>query len=108
MCQHLLKNKLNYVYANEADVLNVALFGKTASEWRKENPNLKGNIRDYLSLEQLLIIANMESLNAYLIEQNILQSERLIQLNNVAKSQLRVLQQTHSDLLLTDKKGDDK
>lgn len=104
----LTKKQINYVYANEADVLNVALFGKTASEWRKENPNLKGNIRDYLSLEQLLIIANMESLNAYLIEQNILQSERLIQLNNVAKSQLRVLQQTHSDLLLTDKKGDDK
>ncbi len=100
----LTKSQINFVYASEADVLNVALFGKTAAEWRKENPILKGNIRDYASIEQLLVIANMESLNAYLIEQNITQSERLVQLNSMAKSQLRVLQQVNSKLLLTDEK----
>lgn len=96
----LTKNQINFVYANEADVLNVALFGKTASEWRKENPNLKGNIRDYATIEQLLVIANMESYNAILIEQQVPQSERLVQLNNMAKSQLRVLQQSNSRLLM--------
>lgn len=89
---------------NEADILNVALFGKTASEWRKENPNLKGNIRDYASIEQLLVIANMESYNAILIEQKVSQSERLVQLNNMAKSQLRVIQNSNSRLLIEDKK----
>ncbi len=102
----LTKSQINFVYANEADVLNVALFGKTASEWRKENPRLKGNIRDYANLEQLLVIANMESLNAYLIEQKISQSERLVQLNNMARSQLRVLQQTNSRLLIDNKKDE--
>ncbi len=74
--------------------MNVALFGKAAAEWRK-NPSLKGNIRDYATLEQLLVIANMESYNAILIEQKVEQSERLVQLNNMAKSQLRVLQNTN-------------
>lgn len=101
----LTKNQINFVYANEADVLNVALFGKTAADWRSENPSLKGNIRDYASLEQLLVIANMESYNAILIEQQVPQSERLVQLNNMAKSQLIVLQTTNSKLL-TDKKID--
>lgn len=91
-------------YANEADLLNVALFGKTASDWRKENPELKGNIRDYASIEQLLVIANMESYNAILIEQKVPQKERLVQLNNMAKSQLRVIQNSNSKLLLEDKK----
>lgn len=99
----LSEKQLSFVYANEADMLNVALFGKTASEWQKENPTLKGNIRDYASVEQLLVIANMESLNSVLIEQGIAQPERLKQLNNMAKSQLRVLQNTNSKLL-TDKK----
>ena len=84
--------------------MNVALFGKTASEWRRENPNLKGNIRDYATIEQLLVIANMESFNAILIEQKVQQSERLIQLNNMAKSQLKVLQNSNSKLLLDVKK----
>lgn len=95
----LSEKQINFVYANEADLLNVALFGQTASEWRKENPKSKGNIRDYASIEQLLVIANMESFNAILIEQKIPQNERLIQLNNMAKSQLRVLQNSNNKLL---------
>lgn len=100
----LTAKQTSFVYANEADLLNVALFGKTAGEWKEQNPTLKGNIRDYATLEQLLVIANMESFNAILIEQNVSQSERLIQLNNMAKSQLRVLQNTNNKLLLGDKK----
>lgn len=103
----LNEKQISFVYANEADVLNVALFGKTAGEWRKENPNLKGNIRDYATIEQLLVIANMESFNAILIEQKVPQSERLIQLNNMAKSQLRVLQNSNNRLLLDMKKEDE-
>ena len=104
----LNEKQISFVYASEADVLNVALFGKTAGEWRKENPNLKGNIRDYATIEQLLVIANMESFNAILIEQKVPQSERLVQLNNMAKSQLRVLQNSNNRLLLDIKKEDDK
>lgn len=100
----LTEEQLKYVYADEADLLNVALFGKTAGQWRKENPALKGNIRDYATIEQLLVIANMESLNAYLIEQGIEQSERLKQLNNMARSQLRVLQESNSRLLAEGRK----
>lgn len=100
----LSEKQKNFVYADEADLLNVALFGMTAGEWRKANPTLKGNIRDYASIEQLLVIANMESLNSVLIEQKVPQSDRLIQLNNMAKSQLRVLQNTNNRLLLDDKK----
>ena len=104
----LNEKQISFVYANEADVLNVALFGKTASEWRKDNPTLKGNIRDYATIEQLLVIANMESFNAILIEQKLPQSERLVQLNNMAKSQLRVLQNSNSKFLLDIKKDEDK
>lgn len=100
----LTEAQLKYVYADEADLLNVAVFGKTAAQWRKENPTQKGNIRDYATIEQLLVIANMESLNAYLIEQNIPQAERLQQLNNMARSQLRVLQESNSRLLAEGRK----
>ena len=100
----LTEEQLKYVYADEADLLNMALFGKTAAQWRKENPMLKGNMRDYATIEQLLIIANMESLNAYLIEQNIPQADRLKQLNNMARSQLRVLQESNTWLLSEGKK----
>ena len=103
----LTEEQLKYVYADEADILNVALFGKTATQWRKENPTLKGNMRDYATIEQLLIIANMESLNAYLIEQNIPQYERLKQLNAVARSQLKTLQQSNSKLLVQNRKNND-
>jgi len=85
------KEQINYVYANEADLLNVALFGKTAKEWREENPNDKGNIRDYATLEQLVVLSNMESINALLIRQELPQHERLVQLNNVAITQMRSL-----------------
>ena len=85
------KEQINYVYANEADLLNVALFGKTAKQWRDENLNEKGNIRDYASLEQLVVLSNMESINALLIRQGLSQSERLIQLNSTAISQMRSL-----------------
>ena len=80
------------IYANEADLLNVALFGKTASEWRNENPDKKNeNIRDYATIEQLLVLSNLESLNALLIEKGVLQGERLKQLNSTAIQQLKSL-----------------
>jgi hypothetical protein len=85
------KEQINYVYANEADLLNVALFGKTAKEWRDENPNEKGNMRDYATLEQLVVLSNMESINALLIRQELTQQERLVQLNNTAITQIRSL-----------------
>jgi len=84
----LTKKQANYVYADEADVLNMALFGITAKEWREENPGQKGNIRDYATLEQLVVLSNMESINALLIRQGLSQSERIIQLNNVAITQM--------------------
>jgi kilA, N-terminal/APSES-type HTH DNA-binding domain protein len=87
----LNERQISYVYASEADVLNVALFGKTAAEWREENPDKKGNIRDYATVEQLLVVANMESYNAILIAQGLPQAERLKLLNTMADSQLRVL-----------------
>ena len=80
------------IYANEADLLNVALFGKTASEWRNENPDKKNeNIRDYATIEQLLVLSNLESLNALLIEKGVSQGERLKQLNSAAIQQLKSL-----------------
>jgi len=85
------KEQINYVYANEADLLNVALFGKTAKEWREENPNDKGNMRDYATLEQLVVLSNMESINALLIRQELPQHKRLVELNNVAITQMRSL-----------------
>jgi hypothetical protein len=84
------KQKL-FVYANEADVLNVALFGMTAKEWKIENPNLHGNIRDYASILQLIVLVNLENLNADMIENNIPQKSRLIKLNKIAKRQLSIL-----------------
>lgn len=81
----------SFVYANEADVLNVALFGKTAKEWRDENPNKKGNIRDYSDINYLLVLANLESYNAILIEQNIPQAKRLEMLRSTAEKQLKTI-----------------
>jgi hypothetical protein len=74
-----------------AYLLNVALFGKTAKQWRDENPNDKGNIRDYASLEQLVVLSNMESINALLIRQGLPQGERLVQLNSTAITRMRSL-----------------
>jgi hypothetical protein len=78
-------------YASEADVLNVALFGKTARQWRTENPNADGNIRDHATLEQLVILTNLESLNAVLIRQGLPATQRLLQLNEIAIVQMRTL-----------------
>ncbi|QQS87096.1 KilA-N domain-containing protein [Fusobacterium canifelinum] len=88
----LTKEQLSYKYASEADILNVALFNKRAKEWREENPKLKGNIRDYASLNELLVLANMESYNAILIEKGIEQKERMIELRNLARTQLLSLE----------------
>jgi hypothetical protein len=87
----ITKEQAGFVYANEADLLNVALFGITSKEWRENNPTLKGNIRDYASLEQLVVLSNMESINALLIRQGIVQNERLVQLNKVAINQMKSL-----------------
>ena len=90
------KEQIIFVYANEADLLNVALFGKTAAQWRDENPDSKGNIRDHASLEQLVILSNMESINALLIRQGLSQGERLVQLNTVAITQMKSLLENQS------------
>jgi hypothetical protein len=74
----LTQKQISFVYANEADILNVALFGKTAGDWRLENPGKKGNMRDYASVEQLLVLANLESYNSILIEQKLEQAERIV------------------------------
>ena len=79
------------VYANEADMLNVALFGKTAKQWRDANPDAEGNIRDHASLEQLVVLSNLESLNSVLIRQELPQPERLLRLNQIAITQMRSL-----------------
>lgn len=90
------KEQIMYTYANEADLLNVALFGKTAAQWRSENPDSKGNIRDGATLEQLVVLSNMESINALLIRQGLSQGERLKQLNTTAITQMRSLTEGRS------------
>ncbi|GHV35488.1 hypothetical protein FACS1894178_5130 [Bacteroidia bacterium] len=92
--------QISYVYANEADVLNVALFGMTAKEWRDKNPDLKGNIRDYATINELICLSNMENLNAVFINENIPQSERLIKLNRIAIQQMSVLQEVENRKML--------
>jgi len=80
-----------FVYASEADMLNMALFGMTAATWRSQNPDAKGNIRDQATLEQLVVLSNLESINAVLIRQGLGQQERLQQLNNIAITQMTSL-----------------
>lgn len=87
----LTKQQISIVYANEADLLNMALFGKTAKQWRTENPKAKGNIRDEAGLEQLVVLTNLESINAMLIKQKLSQAERLLQLNEMAIVQMKSL-----------------
>ena len=89
--QNITKAQEQFIYANEADVLNVALFGKTAQEWRKQNPKKEGNIRDYSTIEQLLVLANLESMNAEFIRMKMPQAERLKKLNAMAITQLKSL-----------------
>ena len=98
--KELSKEQINFIYANEADVLNVALFGMTAKEWREFNPNLKGNIRDYATINELICLSNMENLNAVFINEGILQKERLIKLNQIAIQQMRVLVDVESKKML--------
>lgn len=88
---HLSKQSTDTIYASEADVLNMALFGKTAKNWRDENSKLDGNIRDYADVTQLVVLANLEGINAELIRRGLSQSERLIQLNEVAIMQMQAL-----------------
>jgi hypothetical protein len=88
------------LYANEADVLNVALFGMTAKQWREAYPDLKGNIRDYASIIELICLANMENLNAVFINDKIPQQERLIRLNRIAIHQMKILQEKENRKLL--------
>jgi hypothetical protein len=87
----LSKSQINKVYAGEADLLNMSLFGLTAKDWRDINPTSKGNIRDDASLEQLVVLSNLESINSVLIQQKILPSERLEKLNTIAISQMKTL-----------------
>lgn len=87
----LSKRQISTIYANEADLLNVALFGKTATEFKKENPDLEGNLRDNATLEQLVVMTNLESINSVLIKQNLPQSERVKNLNEIAISQMKSL-----------------
>lgn len=89
--KELIKQQINFVYANEADLLNMALFAMTAKQWRDDNPDAKGNIRDAASIEQLVVLSNMESINAVLIHQGLKQSERLQQLNQIAITQMKSL-----------------
>ena len=90
--QEITPAQASRIYANEADVLNMALFGMTALEWRDKHPDLKGNIRDYASINELICLSNMESLNAVFIQDGILQRERLIRLNRIAIQQMQVLE----------------
>ena len=98
--KELSVTQTSIVYANEADVLNIAMFGMTAKEWRDANPDLKGNIRDYANIDELICLSNMENLNAVFINENIPQNERLIKLNHIAIQQMKILQEVKSRKLL--------
>jgi len=88
---NIAKNKIPFVYATEGDLLNVALFGTTAKQWNEENPKLEGNMRDYSTVEQLVVLANLENLNAQFIKQSLSYEERHLKLNEVAIEQLKLL-----------------
>ena len=84
--------QVSIIYAEEADVLNVAMFGMTAKQWREANPDLKGNIRDYATINELICLSNMENINAVLINDGVPQGERLVKLNQIAIQQMQVLE----------------
>ena len=98
--KELSKEQINFIYATEADVLNVALFGLTAKQWREINPDLKGNMRDYATINELICLSNMENINAVLINDGILQKERLTKLNQIAIQQMSVLCEVENRKLL--------
>ena len=87
----MTKAQASIIYAEEADVLNVAMFGMTAKQWRDANPELKGNIRDYATINELICLSNMENINAVLINDGVPQGERLVKLNQIAIQQMKVL-----------------
>ncbi|GAP71319.1 hypothetical protein SAMD00024442_100_2 [Candidatus Symbiothrix dinenymphae] len=94
--QALTGKQINFVYASEADVLNVAMFGITAKQWRDANPDLQGNMRDYATINELICLSNMENINAVLIDDGLAQSERLVKLNQIAIQQMSVLQEVEN------------
>ncbi|MFM1772305.1 MAG: hypothetical protein RLZZ71_1447 [Bacteroidota bacterium] len=96
----LSKEQVNTIYANEADLLNVALFGITAREWRDRNPSIQGNIRDYASMNELICLSNLENINSLLIQEKLEQKERLVKLNQLAIQQMTVLKNLKSRDLL--------
>lgn len=98
----LTSKQISIIYANEADVLNVALFGITAKQWREANSELKGNIRDYATINELICLSNMENINAVMIDEGVKQSDRLIKLNHIAIQQMKVLQNIEGRKLLKD------
>ena len=100
--KELTPQQKSFVYADEADMLNVAMFGKTAKEWREGNPDLKGNIRDYATINQLICLSNMENLNAVFINEGLAQLERLEKLNKIAIQQMKVLENVDDRRLLKD------
>ena len=99
LLKDLTNEQLSYKYASEADMLNVALFNKRAKQWREENPDLKGNMRDYASLNELLVLANMESYNAILIGKGMEQKERMIELRKLAMKQIISLEKLNSEVI---------
>lgn len=103
---NLNKQQISFIYASEADVLNMALFGKTAKQWRDENPKKQGNIRDYANISQLVCLSNCETINAVFIAEGLAQSERLLKLNQIAISQMRILLQ-HNDSYQLGSKGNE-
>ena len=98
--KELTPQQTSIIYANEADVLNVALFGITAKQWREMNPDLKGNIRDYATINELICLSNMENLNAIFINDGMSQSERLMKLNQIAIHQMKILENSNNKKIL--------
>lgn len=98
--EEVTPQQASIIYANEADVLNVAMFGMTAKQWRDANPDKKGNIRDYATINELICLSNMENLNAVFIDQGLPQGERLIKLNHIAIQQMNVLEDNQGRKLL--------
>ena len=97
--KELTEEQINFVYAEEADVLNMALFGITAKQWRLNNPNLEGNIRDYATINELICLSNLENLNSVFINEGLKQSDRLIRLNKIAISQMKIINNTDTKYL---------
>lgn len=98
--QELTTQQIAIVYANEADILNMALFGSTAQQWKNKNPELKGNQRDYATINQLICLSNLENLNAVFINENMPQAERLLKLNKIAIQQMKILKEVENRKLL--------